>query len=149
MGWGLQCRAFNVFVFDGVQVKTALVEIVYAKSLRLSNAARQNKSVGEIVTLMQVRRPPSPLPYYSRGCLFLVLAKSAQSDTFSILPLCAALLCTQLSTRYSIIWAIVPNSRVLCYSRRNAVVLHSHQSPSQLPLPTLQCSKSYNLLSLL
>jgi len=46
----------------GVQVKTALVEIVYAKSLRLSNAARQNKSVGEIVTLMQVCRPLTALP---------------------------------------------------------------------------------------
>ena len=36
------------------QVKTALVEVVYHKSLRLSNAARQTKSVGEVVTLMQV-----------------------------------------------------------------------------------------------
>lgn len=38
----------------GIQVKTALVVTVYSKSLRLSNAARQEKSVGEIVTLMQV-----------------------------------------------------------------------------------------------
>ena len=41
------------------QVKTALVEIVYEKSLRLSNSARQTKSVGEIVTLMQVGQPVS------------------------------------------------------------------------------------------
>jgi hypothetical protein len=39
----------------GVQVKTALIVSVYGKSLKLSNAARQEKSVGEIVTLMQVR----------------------------------------------------------------------------------------------
>eukprot|EP00897_Mesotaenium_endlicherianum_P001676 jgi/Mesen1/1536/ME000133S00550 len=34
--------------------ETALIEVVYHKSLRLSNSARQAKSVGEIVTLMQV-----------------------------------------------------------------------------------------------
>ncbi|CAI7761253.1 unnamed protein product [Closterium sp. NIES-53] len=46
---------YNQIMFRlGVHVKTALVEIVYDKSLKLSNGARQGKSVGEIVTLMQV-----------------------------------------------------------------------------------------------
>ncbi|CAM6094780.1 unnamed protein product [Calypogeia fissa] len=38
----------------GMNVKTALVKTVYQKSINLSNSARQSRSVGEIVILMQV-----------------------------------------------------------------------------------------------
>ncbi|KAL3689041.1 hypothetical protein R1sor_015350 [Riccia sorocarpa] len=38
----------------GMNMKTALIKTVYHKSLKLSNSARQSKSVGEIVILMQV-----------------------------------------------------------------------------------------------
>ncbi|GJP77074.1 hypothetical protein CLOP_g7507 [Closterium sp. NIES-67] len=50
----LDAQYNNIMFRLGVHVKTALVEIVYDKSLKLSNGARQGKSVGEIVTLMQV-----------------------------------------------------------------------------------------------
>lgn len=52
------CEAFGGLTLlhvQRIQVKTALVKTVYQKSLCLSNSARQQKSVGEIVILMQVR----------------------------------------------------------------------------------------------
>ncbi|KAK3912845.1 Canalicular multispecific organic anion transporter 2 [Frankliniella fusca] len=38
----------------GMRVRTALVAAIYRKSLRMSNVARKDKTVGEIVTLMSV-----------------------------------------------------------------------------------------------
>eukprot|EP00850_Spirogloea_muscicola_P016072 SM000128S26205 [mRNA] locus=s128:124056:126590:+ [translate_table: standard] len=50
----VDAQFYHIMFRLGVHVKTALIEIVYSKSLLLSNSARQSKSVGEIVTLMQV-----------------------------------------------------------------------------------------------
>eukprot|EP00850_Spirogloea_muscicola_P003812 SM000015S01312 [mRNA] locus=s15:1174764:1185983:- [translate_table: standard] len=50
----VDAQFYHIMFRLGVHVKTALIEIVYSKSLMLSNSARQSKSVGEIVTLMQV-----------------------------------------------------------------------------------------------
>ncbi|XP_034255070.1 multidrug resistance-associated protein 1-like [Thrips palmi] len=46
---------FNVRMnIVGMRVRTALVSAIYRKSLRMSNVARKDKTVGEIVTLMSV-----------------------------------------------------------------------------------------------
>ncbi|XP_034237463.1 multidrug resistance-associated protein 1-like [Thrips palmi] len=46
---------FNVRMFIvGMRVRTALVSAIYRKSLSMSNVARKDKTVGEIVTLMSV-----------------------------------------------------------------------------------------------
>eukprot|EP00899_Mesostigma_viride_P024421 jgi/Mesvir1/5163/Mv15301-RA.2 len=50
----IESQFFIIMFRMGMQVKTVLISLVYYKSLRLSNSARQSKSSGEIVTLMQV-----------------------------------------------------------------------------------------------
>lgn len=41
----------NLFYF-GLQARTCLISCIYRKALRISNSARKNKTVGEIVNLM-------------------------------------------------------------------------------------------------
>ena len=45
---------FHLVVRGGFQLRSALSTAVYAKSLRLTAAARQTKTLGEIVNLMQI-----------------------------------------------------------------------------------------------
>ncbi|XP_066253825.1 multidrug resistance-associated protein 1-like isoform X2 [Euwallacea similis] len=42
---------FNLFYF-GLRTRTSLISCIYRKALRISNSARKNKTVGEIVNLM-------------------------------------------------------------------------------------------------
>ncbi|CAB0007608.1 unnamed protein product [Nesidiocoris tenuis] len=45
---------FNRMIVIGLRVRTALISTIYRKALRLSNSARKESTVGEIVNLMSV-----------------------------------------------------------------------------------------------
>lgn len=45
---------FHRMFLVGLRIRTALVSAIYRKSLRMSNAARKESTVGEIVNLMSV-----------------------------------------------------------------------------------------------
>ncbi|KAI1717212.1 ABC transporter transmembrane region domain-containing protein [Ditylenchus destructor] len=45
---------FNLMNSAGVEIQSVLTSAVYAKTLRLSNAARQSRTIGEIVNLMAI-----------------------------------------------------------------------------------------------
>ncbi|KAI8870282.1 hypothetical protein GQ42DRAFT_162835 [Ramicandelaber brevisporus] len=51
---GLLHQYFQLNVLAGIRIKNALISAVYQKSLKLSSAARQTSTVGEIVNLMSV-----------------------------------------------------------------------------------------------
>jgi hypothetical protein len=50
----LENRYFHLVVRGGFQLRSALSTAVYSKSLRLTAASRQTKTLGEIVNLMQI-----------------------------------------------------------------------------------------------
>lgn len=50
----LGSEQMNIFFKIGVRMKTILTSAIYRKALRISNAARRDKTVGEIVNLMAV-----------------------------------------------------------------------------------------------
>lgn len=45
---------FNRMLFVGLRIRTALISAIYRKALRMSNTARKESTVGEIVNLMSV-----------------------------------------------------------------------------------------------
>jgi len=45
---------FNRMLFIGLRIRTALISAIYRKALRMSNTARKESTVGEIVNLMSV-----------------------------------------------------------------------------------------------
>lgn len=45
---------FHRMFLVGLRIRTALISSIYKKALRLSNAARKDSTVGEIVNLMAV-----------------------------------------------------------------------------------------------
>nr|CAH7765033.1 unnamed protein product [Callosobruchus chinensis] len=50
----LLSQYFNRMFIIGMRIRTALISTIYRKSLRISNAARKESTVGEIVNLMAV-----------------------------------------------------------------------------------------------
>lgn len=50
----LLAHYFTRMYFVGMRIRTALTSAIYRKSLRMSNAARKESTVGEIVNLMSV-----------------------------------------------------------------------------------------------
>lgn len=50
----LLAHYFTRMYLVGMRIRTALTSAIYRKSLRISNAARKESTVGEIVNLMSV-----------------------------------------------------------------------------------------------
>lgn len=45
---------FNKMFLVGMRIRTALISAIYRKALRMSNSAKKESTVGEIVNLMAV-----------------------------------------------------------------------------------------------